>query len=102
MELSFKEIMARHYTPKPIIIAERYNSHKCNQEEGQSIRKFLAKLQKLAETCEFGGHRYEVLRDRLLGGISSQTIRRKLLGQADLSPQKATDIAVLRMELTDI
>ena len=55
-ELSFKEIveiMGRHLTPKPIVIAERYKFHKYHQEEGQSIREFLAKLQKLAETCEF-------------------------------------------------
>ena len=92
--------MGKHLTPKPIIIAERYKFHKCTQEEGQSIREFLAKLQKLAETCEFGGYRDEALRDRLVCCISSQTIRRKLLGQADLNLQKATDIAV-RMELTD-
>ena len=54
-ELSFTEIvemMGRHLTPKPIVIAERYKFHKCNQVEGQSIREFLAKLQKLAETCD--------------------------------------------------
>ena len=102
-ELSFKEIveiMGRHLTPKPIVIAERYNFHKYHQEEGQSIREFLAKLQKLAETCEFSGYRDEALRDRLVCGISSQTIRRKLLGEADLTLKKAVDIAV-GMELTD-
>lgn len=48
-ELSFKElmeIMGRHLTQKPIVITERYKFHKCNQEEGQSIREFIAKLQK--------------------------------------------------------
>ena len=102
-ELSFKEIveiMGRHLTPKPIVIAERYKFHKYHQEEGQSIREFLAKLQKLAETCEFGGYRDEALRDRLVCGITSQTIGRKLLGEADLTLKKAVDIAV-RMELTD-
>ncbi|XP_067017870.1 uncharacterized protein [Acropora muricata] len=95
-ELSFKEIveiMGRHLTPKPIVIAERYKFHKYQQEEGQSIREFLAKLQKLAETCEFGGYRDEALRDRLVCGITSQTIRRKLLGEADLTLKKAVDIA---------
>lgn len=55
-ELSFTEIveiMGRHSTPKPIVIAERYKFHRCNQVEGQSIREFLARLQKLAETCEW-------------------------------------------------
>ena len=102
-ELSFKEIveiMGRHLTPKPIVIAERYKFLKYHQEEGQSIRKCLAKLQKLAETCEFGGYRDEALPDRLVCGRTSQTIRRKLLGEADLTLKKAVDIAV-GMELTD-
>ena len=47
--------------------------------EGQSIREFLARLQKLAETCKFGGYRDEALTDRLVCGIASQTIRRKVL-----------------------
>ena len=103
MELSFKEIveiMGRHLTPKPIVIAERYKFHKYHQEEGQSIREFLAKLQKLAETCEFRGYRDEPFRDRLVCGISSQSIQRKLLGEADLTLKKVVDIAV-GMELTD-
>ena len=64
-------------------------------------QRISTKLQKLAETCEFGRYRDEALRDRLVCGISSQTIRRKLLGEADLSFQlKARDI-VVGMELTD-
>ena len=58
-EMPFKdivEVMGKHLTPKPLVIAERHKFHKCNQEEGQSIREFLAKLQKLAETCEFGNY----------------------------------------------
>ena len=102
-EMPFKdivEVMGRHLTPKPLIIAEQYKFHKCNQEEGQSIREFLGKLQKLAETCEFGNYRDEALRDRLVCGVNSKATRRKLLGEAELSLKKAVDIAV-GMELTE-
>ncbi|CAH3016109.1 unnamed protein product [Porites evermanni] len=47
-------IMGRHLTPKPIVIAEKYKFHKGNQEEVQSTHDLLAKLQRLAETCELG------------------------------------------------
>ncbi|KAK2567973.1 hypothetical protein P5673_007873 [Acropora cervicornis] len=52
-----------------------------------------------------GGRMYallknDALRDRLVCGITSQTIRRKLLGEADLTLKKAVDIAV-GVELTD-
>ena len=53
--------MGRHWTPKPFVIAERYKVHKCNQEKGLLMRETLAKLQKLAETCEFGNYRDEAL-----------------------------------------
>ena len=68
MELSFKEsveIMGQHLTPKRIAIAERHKFRKYHQKEGESIREFLAKLQKLAETCELGGYRDKALRDSL-------------------------------------
>lgn len=45
--------MGRHLTPKPIVIAEKYNFHKGNKEV-QSSHELLAKLQRLAETCELG------------------------------------------------
>lgn len=46
--------MGRHLTPKPIVIAEKYKFHKGNQEVVQSTHDLLAKLQRLAETCELG------------------------------------------------
>ena len=76
-------------TPKLLVIAERYKFHKCNQEEGQSIKEFLAKLQKLDETCEFGNYRDEALRDRLDCGINSKETRRKLLGEAESSKESS-------------
>ena len=65
MELSFKEIVEIMGQPKRIAIAERYKFRKYHQKEGESVREFLAKLQKLVETCELGGYRDKALRDRL-------------------------------------
>ena len=59
-ELNFTEIvdnLAQHVDPKPIIIAERYKFHKAEQEESETVRQYLAKLQKLAETCECGARK---------------------------------------------
>ena len=63
-ELTYKEIvdiLTQHLEPKPIVIAERYKFHKSEQEPSESIRDYLAKLQRLAETCEFGVYREEAI-----------------------------------------
>ena len=86
-------ILAQHVDPKPIIIAERYKFHKAQQEESETVRQYLAKLQKLAETCEFGQYREEAIRDRFVCGLCSQSIQRKLLAEATLSLQTAVEKA---------
>ena len=58
-ELTYKEIvdtLTQHLEPKPIVTAERYKFHKAEQEQSESIRDYLAKVQRLAETCDFGGY----------------------------------------------
>ncbi|PFX15928.1 Uncharacterized protein K02A2.6 [Stylophora pistillata] len=89
-----------HVDPKPIIIAERYKFHKAEQEDSETIRQYLAKLQKLAETCEFGLYREEAIRDRFVCGLRSQSIQRKLLAEATLTLQTALEKACAS-ELTE-
>jgi len=97
-ELSFAEIvdnLAQHLDPKPVVVAERFKFHKAEQQESESIRDFLARLKKLAETCEFGGYHEEAIRDRFVCGLKEQTIQRKLLAVADLttgSPDVVCDL----------
>ena len=70
--LSFTEIvdsLAQHLDQKPIIIAERYKFHKTEQGKTESIRQFIARLQKFAITCEFGAYREEAIRDRFVCGF---------------------------------
>ena len=91
-ELNFTEIvdnLAQHVDPKPIIIAERYKLHK--QEESETVRQYLATLQKLAETCEFGAYREKAIRDRIVCGLRSRSIQHKLLAEATLTLQTAVE-----------
>ena len=102
-ELTFKEVidtLGQHLEPKPIVIAERYKFHKTEQTESESIRDYLAKLQKLAETCEFGGYREEAICDRFVCGLRSRSIQRKLLGEVELTLQTAVEKACAA-ELTE-
>ncbi|XP_046862125.1 uncharacterized protein LOC124455535 [Xenia sp. Carnegie-2017] len=95
-ELTYNQIvetLTQPLEPKPIVIAERYKFHKAEQGQAESIREYLAKLQRLAETCEFGSYRDEAIRDRFVCGLQDRSIQRKLLGEVDLTLKSAVEKA---------
>lgn len=83
------KILGNHYSPKPLIIAERFRFHKRNQEEGESVAQFLAVLKRLSEHCEFGVALNDTIRDRLVCGLTSEFIQ---LSEANLTLQKTIEI----------
>ncbi|XP_028660385.2 uncharacterized protein K02A2.6-like [Erpetoichthys calabaricus] len=92
------KILDSHFSPKPLLIAERFRFHKRNQEEGESVAQYVAVLKKLTEYCEFGANLDDALRDRLVCGLRSEGLQKRLLTEANLTLQKAIEIAV-SMEL---
>ena len=72
-------ILKDHFAPKKLVIAERYRFHNCTQREGESVPSFAANLKYLAATCQFGAHLSEALRDRLVCGLQSKEIQKKVL-----------------------
>ena len=82
-----------HLNPKPIAIAEQFKFHRQNQQEGETISIYLAKLKKLAEHCEFRDYREEALCDRLVCGLLNEAIQKRLLTQKDLTLREAVEIA---------
>ncbi|XP_039518223.1 uncharacterized protein K02A2.6-like [Pimephales promelas] len=96
-ESTYAEIVAvlsAHFSPKPLVIAERFRFHKRNQEEGETVTMFVAALKKLSEHCEFGDVLNDTLRDRLVCGLRSEAIQKRLLSESNLTLQKATEISV--------
>ncbi|CAC5381589.1 unnamed protein product [Mytilus coruscus] len=91
---NLKEVLTDHLRPKPLIIAERYKFHQRKQESHEKVRDYLANLRKLADTCQFNALLEEALRDRLVCGLYSKTIQRKLLSESELDLKKAFEIAV--------
>ena len=49
-----KELLVSHYSPKPILIAERFKFHRQNQHESETVAQFVVELKRLALKCEFG------------------------------------------------
>ena len=72
-------ILKDHFVPKKLVIAECYRFHNCTQREGESVSSFTANLKHLAATCQFATHLSEALCDRLVCGLRSKEIQKKLL-----------------------
>ncbi|XP_061904359.1 uncharacterized protein K02A2.6-like [Entelurus aequoreus] len=88
------DILTKHFSPKPLVIAERFRFHRRHQEEGESVTMFMAALRKLAEHCEFGDTLSDALRDRLVCGLANEAAQKRLLTESDLTLEKAINISV--------
>ena len=76
-----------HYTPKPSVIVQRFQFHSRTQKPGETVATFVAELRQLSEFCEFGASLKDMLRDRLVYGITSGSIQRRLLAEPELNTE---------------
>ena len=90
----------KHFEPKPVILAERYQFHCRNQAVGETIAEYEAELRKLATHCAFGDYLSGAICDRIVCGIHSENIQKRLLAEDDLTLVKIREIAQ-GMEATD-
>ena len=88
------EELKKHFSPKPLQIAERYRFHKRVQHDGESIANFVAALKNLSIHCGYEGDALtENLRDRFIVGLSKNNIQKKLLSKDNLTFDRAVEIA---------
>ena len=87
-------ILKSHFKPKPVIIAERFHFHRRSQAMGESITEYLAELRRLSAHYSFGDHLKETLHDRLVCGLRSESIQKRLLAEAELTLTRAIEIAL--------
>ena len=87
------DVLKKHFEPKPLIIAERFTFHRRNQYSNESVLEYMAELRRLAVHCEFGNYLDQALRDRLVCGLRSENIQKRLLTKADLTLARAVELA---------
>lgn len=92
LEALFTALKA-HYQPQPIVIAERFYFHKRNQAANESIADYIAALRQLATHCVFNNFLDDALRDRLVCGLRSSAIQKRLLSEKDLTLAIALQVA---------
>ena len=87
------EQFADYCEPRKNVPFERYRFNKRTQEAGESYDQYRTALRKLAEGCEFSTITpEEILRDRLVFGISDHKVRERLLRESALTLKKTDEI----------
>ena len=84
---------AAYVRPKLNPVFTRYKFN--NEVQGtHSIEQFITKLKLLAKDCAFGDYENDMVRDRIVFGVTSVKIREKLINEGDkLTLDKAIQIA---------
>ena len=91
-----KDVLLLHYKPEVILIYERFKFYSRSQKSGETVSDFVAALKALAHTCDFKTTLKDMLRDRFVMGLSDDKTQRALLAEADLTFERAVEIATAR------
>ncbi|XP_014208233.1 uncharacterized protein LOC106639237 [Copidosoma floridanum] len=94
-ELSLRELattMKNHLQPTPCVIMKRYKFKECRQRQDQGVKSFVAELKSLSTFCEFETLENS-LRNQFVWGLACDATKKRLLGEKDLSFNKAVEIA---------
>jgi hypothetical protein len=89
-----KEILGAYFSPRRIIVVERFKFYKREQKVNETIASYVMELKKMAQHCKFGTFLSEALRDRMVCGINDEMIQRKLLAESDLTYDSALRLAL--------
>ena len=93
---TFEELaqtLSSHYSPTPSEVIQRFRFNSRCRQAGESVAAYVADLRRLAEFCNFGTTLNKMIRDRLVSGMNSEGIQKKLLGERDLTYERALAIA---------
>ena len=78
-----------HFIGKTNLIFERAKFNRRYQLENESVIDFIEDLNKLAETCNYGDLKDELIRDKIVVGIHNKALSEKLMNDESLTLDKA-------------
>lgn len=79
-----------YFVKRRNVIFERAKFNRRSQKDGESADSFITALHGLAEHCNFGALREEMIRDRIVVGLTDSALSEKLQMDAELTLLKAT------------
>lgn len=74
-----------HFIPRRNVIFERFKFNSRTQKPGESMEAFITSLHSLAEYCEYGTLKEELIRDRIVVGMLDKRTSERLQLQAQLT-----------------
>ena len=86
------ELWNEYCSGKTNIIYERYKFNNRAKNSDESIDAYATVLRDFASSCNFGVLKEEMIRDRIVCGITDNSVRRKLLQISDLVYDKCIDV----------
>ena len=83
-----KNAFEKHCVSKKNIIFERARFNRRNQEPGESAEAFITAVHSLAEHCNYGNLREELIRDRIVVGLRDMKLSVSLQMDSELTLEK--------------
>ena len=93
---SYDELVSKlkdHKEPALLVIVRRFQFNTHNQKPGESIVEYITVLHKAAEHYSYGNSLSEMLRDKLVCGITNSVVQKCLLAEKEFSLNKAVVLA---------
>ena len=88
------KLVQDHYQLTRSVIVQRFKFNSRTQRSSKSIATFVAELWKLAEYCKFQATLDDMLRDRLVCGVTDWHLQYHLLTKPELTLKDAVNIAI--------
>ena len=95
-EVDYKDLLTKakaHFAPTCSTIVQRYKFNIRVRQPGKTVAAYVAELRTLSTHCAYGEMLEDLLRDRLVCGISDVRLQCRLLAEPNLTFNKAVEIA---------
>ncbi|UYV64834.1 K02A2.6-like [Cordylochernes scorpioides] len=89
-----KDKFNNHFSQNLNTTIERFKFNQMKQKENESFNDFLTRIKLQIANCKYAVMSDELLKDRIVVGIINNDIKERLLSEADLNLEKATQICI--------
>ena len=88
-----KQTLDAYFGVRRNLIIERAKFNRRTQQPGESVDVFIQELYRLAEHCDYGVLREQLIRDRIVVGVIDDALSDRLQAQADLTLDQSVQLS---------